>query len=44
LNGQHAVNELSDAPQLRPTCLGSGIDVRPWEAKAQFQKSPDEWN
>ena len=26
MNGQHAVNELSDAPQLRPTCLGSGLD------------------
>jgi hypothetical protein len=26
LNGQHAVNELSDAPQLCPACIGSGID------------------
>jgi len=26
LNGQHAVNELSDAPQLRPTGLGFGLD------------------
>ena len=40
MNGQHEVKELSDAPQLRPTCLGSGID----KDRADYTVYCDGWN